>query len=913
MNPPFWRRIPGNWNYLLRVFARRPEDDVDAELRFHFDERIAELTARGTSREKARAMAAEEFGDVGAVRDQLNDIDRRIVQRRRRVDWWETAGQDLRYALRGLRRSPGFTITVVVTLGVGIAANVTLAGAIDQLFFRAPAGVREPERVVRLLQFVPNAPAGTLPLGAANYPILLDLQREATAFESVAGFASRQVSLGVGVDAVDAHASLVSAEFFSLLGATPAVGRVFAQADGYPSGMSDGGPPLAVLSYSFWQRHYGRDPAITGRAVRIGALVYTIVGVMPEGFRGVEGDMPDVWLPFTVAAADPEMSITLSDPMRYSLAVIARLRRSVTVAAAGQQATVVWNRVAGQLPGNTPVQVVAASLILARGPDAPREVRVTLWLAGVSALVLLLACANVANLLLARAYFRRHEIAVRLALGAGRGRLTRQMLTEALLLAIVGGIVALCLTALGGPLLSRTLLGEEQPFLDARLFGVAAVISLGAGVLVGLAPVLQSFRGDPIDDLRTGRSSDARRASRVRHALLVTQSAVCMLLLVGAMLFSLSLARVASLDLGMEASHTVRAIVNLDNLVVSNDVIQATYDAMLASVRRIPGVMGAALASSDPFSAGRAVSAHTATHDGDYFWPRGVPQVAIEAAVGDGFFSAVGASTLRGRDFNGTDTRGAPPVAIINAPLARILYRDQDPLGQCVVLPVRTTDHSNMCVTVVGVLPGVFYSNLTNRNKPVAYVPLAQRTGYDGVWRPRGIFIRVRGEPGIVVEEIRRTLQGVRSDLPAVSVTLMRDVVAAETRPWRLGAIVFGLYGGVALIVAVIGLYGVVSFAVAQRSMEIAVRLALGARRRDIFRAVSVDGLGAVVLGLCIGAGGALAVQHWVGPLLFQTTAADPRIILGIASLLFGVGWVAALIPTARALRLDAVKLLRKD
>ncbi|MEJ7810795.1 MAG: ADOP family duplicated permease [Gemmatimonadaceae bacterium] len=838
----------------------------------------------------------------------------RAVRRVRR--WLADLRQDGRLTVRQMRRAPGMTTLIVLTLAVGIGANVTLVGAIRQLLLRAPEYVREPERVVRLLLDSRDGRGGGAVTSAANYPMLLDVQREATAFAAVAGFTWRQMSIGIGPDAADVRAALVSADFFPLLGAAPVLGRTFSAADGYPAGETTGGPPLAVLGHGFWQRHYGRDSGVVGRAIRIGAIVYSVVGVMPAGFRGVESDAPDVWLPITVAADDPGVYITLPDRARYALSMVARLHPAATPALAEQQAAAIWQRGLRAMVGgetrDTPVRVVAASLIRGRGPDAPREVKVTLWLAGVSVFVLLITCANVANLLLGRAVARRHEVAVRLALGAGRGRLARQMLAEGVLLAAVSGAAALCVAAFGGPFLSRLLVGDAAGrFVDPGLFAFAAAIALGTGVVISLAPMLQSVRGEQITDLRVGVSSGSPWNARVRLGLLVTQSALCMALLVGAGLFALSLKRVAALDLGLDVEHTLRALVNLDRLLLPDDAVGATYDEMLRRVRAIPGVAGAALANSDPYAGGRAVGPYTPRHDADFFWPPTVAHVAMEAAVGDGFFRAVGATSLRGRDFERTDRRGAPRVAVINAPLARILYPGEDALGQCIVLPVAGDDRSRSCVTIVGVLSGVWYGTMLNREKPMVYVPLAQRISSAGVFRPQGIFVRARGEPRPIVEEIRRALQSVRSDLPAVRVTLTRDAVAAEMRPWRLGATMFGLFGAVALVVAVVGLYGIVAFAVAQRSFELAVRLALGARRRDILRAVAGEGLGAVAVGLAIGAAGALSVRRWVGPLLYQTSANDPRVMLAIAALLFGVGFVAILLPTARAWRLDSAALLR--
>lgn len=812
-----------------------------------------------------------------------------------------------------MRRSPGTTLLIVATLAAGIGANVTLVGATTHALLSPPKEVREPDRVVRLLLVAWDQRGGSTAIGAANYPQLLDLQREATAFAGVAGYTTRNFSVGTGADALEVRAALVSADYFRVLGAMPVIGRAFSADDEFPTGALTGGTPLAVISHHLWQRRFGGEAGAIGRALRVGGILYTVIGVMPRDFTGVQAESPDLWLPITVAAADPAAFISLADRGRYALSVVARLRPAVTQRVAERQVSSIWKS-ANQAMGapEEPVRVVAASLIRARSPDAPREVRVMLWLTGVSALILLIACANVANILLSRAFARRHEVALRLALGADRGRLARQMLTESILLALVSAAGALAVAGIAAPLLSQFVFGQSIPrFATPGITAFSLLVGLGTGVLISLAPVIQGFRDTQLGVLRSGDSRGSHRGSRIRFALLATQSALCMAMLVIAGLFALSLRRATKLDLGLDIKHTIRALVKLDGLSLSNEAVDATYDEFLRRVRSLRGVEAAALASSDPYAAGRAVAAHTPERDADYLWPPTGTQVAIEAAVGDGFFRAVGARSLRGRDFEATDDRGSARVAIVNSPLARILYPTSDALGQCVILPKRFDDRGGSCVTIVGVLSGVWYTTIANREKPMVYVPLAQREGYDGVWRPQGLFVRTSGEPQPLVELIRRELQSVRSDLPAVKVTLMRDAVVSEIRPWQLGAGMFGLFGLLALVVAVVGLYGVVVFAAAQRRFEIAVRLALGARPRDILVEVAGRSLASLSLGLAIGTTAALLTRRWVGPLLFQTAPDDPGLIVATAALLLSVGFLATLVPTVRALRLDAATILK--
>jgi predicted permease len=830
------------------------------------------------------------------------------------LTWFRDARQDLPHAVRQLRRTPGVTSLIVLTLAIGIGANVTMAGLIDRLLLRPPAHVQDADRVARLLFTEANAPADARVGTKWSYPAMLDLQREAPALEQVAAYADVKLPLGSGPDAQDVRASLVSPSFFPLFGVRPFLGRLFSPPDGYPTGDGSGGPPLAVISYGFWQRQFGGDSTVIGRDVRIGVLPYTIVGVTPRGFQGVDVEPPDVWLPVSVAGEADVTGVWRSGRATVWLAVVARLRQGASRALAAQQATAIWRQFNAP-PGTAAAQrrVVAASVIPGRGPDAPREVKVALWLGGVSALVLLIACANVANLLLARAFTRRREIAVRLALGAGRGRLARQMLAEAGLLAVLSGTAALLLAVGSGRVLARLFVSDISAAgspLDLRLLAFAATIALGTGVLISLAPLLQSTRPDLTTALRAGAAAGGGRTSRVRTGLLGAQAALCMLMLVVAGLFAQSLRRVEGLDLGVDVDHTLNIYLTVSRLALTEEEVAQIYRDMQERVRAVPGVRDVALASWDPFSGGRAVAAHTQEHDADYYWHPGVHVVPAGTAVDSGFFRTIGAVTLRGRDFTSADVLGAPNVAIINEPLAEILWPGEDALGRCVYLPVKWGQPVG-CTTVVGVLPGYLKRSVLSRDGLAVYFPLAQHIM--GVDRPGSMVVGVSIDPSVVLPAVRHAIMSVRPDMPPVRIVPMRDVVDPEYRPWRVAATMFSIFGAVALLIATIGLYAVVSFTAAQRSAEIAVRIALGARARNILAAVAGDGLRTITVGLTVGLIAALAIRHWIGPLLFQTSPSDPGIIAGVAVLLLAVAVVATLVPTARALRRNPAAVLRVD
>lgn len=820
--------------------------------------------------------------------------------------------RDCRVSIRGFRRTPGISVAIVVTLGLGIAANVTLAGVVKLVLLRPPEHVRQPEHLVRFVTAGPRTGVTRTIIGGANYPLLLDVQRGVPSLEGAAGYASRRLSLGVGPQAIEVRATLVSPNFFELLGANARFGHVFASTEGFPSSTSTGGPAVAILSHNFWTTRYGGDRAVLGTTMTVGSHSYVVAAVMSPGFRGLEVSEPDVWLPITVAADDPNVSIALEDRSKYSISLFGRVRDRRSLHSVEEQVLSVWRSNSRMLGDpDTSLRIVAVPIAEGWGATSKDDMSVVFWLQGVSALLLTIVCANVANVLLARAIDRQHEFTVRVALGVTRWRIIRLALVDGMLLSCAGALLALTLTLAGGPLLLRILqVNGERYLIDIRLLLFAGAATLITGLAISLLPAFRSWRSYGRGNLGVSEAVSRGSQARTRMLLVGVQGCVGVVLLVGATLFILSFRRAASLDLGLDAEATLRADINLDGIVAPNEAIAATYDEMLRKVRELPEVVGAALANSDPFAGGRAVSAHAPGQDADFLWNPTRGKVAIEAAVGDGFFSSVG-SHVRGRDFARSDDRGAPRVAVVNTPLARVLYPNEDALGRCVILPSRAaTAGEDECVTIVGVLAGVWYSSIVDREKPMVYIPLAQRRAFDGVWRPRGVFVRMRAGAVSSEEKVRVTLQSVRSDLPAVRVTPVRDLVAAQTRPWRVGSTVFGLFGGVALIIVAGGLYGAVAFAVSQRSYEVAVRFALGASRRHVMLTVCTESVSAVVIGLVAGMGAANAARRWIAPILFQSSPKEITVVVTCCAFLLFLCAIAAAIPAAAKVADERVAVL---
>ena len=896
--------------------ASRVEADVDAEIAFHFEMRVRELEARGAPPERARAEALREFGDVAKWRDTMSRVDRERIGARRRAEWWDALWQDLRYAARGLRRQPGFAAVVVLTLALGIGANATMFGIVDRLLLRPPAHVQGADRLTRLY-FARTLP-GTGEF-TSNYTSYLDyevLRDSVPSAAAVAPFFTVETTLGRGAEARMVRASAVTGDFFAALGVRPFAGRLFTAAEGH-----DPGDRVAVIGYGFWQRHFGGDPAALGRVVQVGAASYEVVGVAPQGFTGLELGPVDVWLPLAARARE----IAGDDwTTNIRMQVVARLSSGAPPERLAAEATELQRRASAArlgaaiaAPDAPSARVLAGPLAAARGPEELRgkDPAVATWLAGVAAVVLLIACANVANLLLARAARRRREIAVRLALGAGRGRLAAQLLVEGLMLATLGGAGGLLLARWGGDAVRAALLPDvawsDAP-LDLRMLAFTAAAALATGVLVALAPMLQATHPELVGALKAGalmnqgRTGRGRRIS-LRTALLVAQAALSVVLLVGAGLFVRSLRNVASIDLGFDARRVLVVTVNFTGGGgFTAAQVEELFGRAEERVRALPGVAQAGVASATPFGSGGATRLRA--EGWDSLPPLGEAGLPKITAVSAGYFEAMGTRVVRGRGFTPEDRAGAPLAAVVNQTMARRLWPGQDPVGKCLHVGADTAP----CSRVVGVVGDIRRDRLGDAEPLQYYVPLAQRQWLP--W-PRALFVRPAApEPSAaLVAEVRNAVHALAPGLPYVNVRPLQELVEPQVRPWRLGAAMFGAFGGLALLIAAVGLYSVISYGVAQRTRELGVRVALGARAADVLRLVVGEGVRVAAAGVALGALGALAAGRFVAPLLFDTSPRDPLVFGGVTLALLLVALVASLVPARRASRVDPMVALRSE
>jgi predicted permease len=892
------------WLARLRDWLRRDRLDreLTEELRFHREELERDARADGAGADEARYAARRRLGNPTRVTEESRD--------RWSWPWLDHLMKDVRYALRGLRRSPGFTTTVVLTLGLGIGANAAMFGVIDRLMFRPFPYLRDPASVHRI--YLQTTSRGrvftnfTIP-----YTRYLDLKRTTSSFSEYAGFAERTLAVGAGEAGREQRVAAVSASFFDFFDARPTLGRFFgASEDSIPRGAT-----VVVLGHAFWQARFG-GRNVLGQTLLIGTLGYTIIGVAPKGFVGVtENPPPAAFIPITTVAANEGRWDINTYFTRYNwdfTSVMVRRRPGVAEAAADADLTnaFVRSRDAQRLinPGVAPATLarprgIAGPLKPAAGPDAGLEAKTLLWVTGVAVIVLLIACANVTNLMFARILRRRREIAMRLALGVSRHRLVGQLLTESLLLALLGCVAGLGIAQWGGAGLRLLVIpgGAAEDFVaDWRTLAVACVFALAAGMMTSIGPALFAIRGDLASTLRAGAREGTYQRSRLRSALLITQAALSVILLVGAGLFVRSLGNVRAMHLGYDAEPVLMAHPELRGFEMDSSTDARYHDRLLQTAQAIPGVESAARVNTRPFSTNMELL-YVDGIDSVQKLGRFVIQLATPQ-----YFKVIGTRILRGRPFTAADGDRAPRVTVVSESMARALWPGREAIGRC----IRISADTMPCTTVIGIAEDAAYNNLTDAKWFTHYLPLAQfRPGSGNI-----LLLRMSGrEPSSEVERVRRELQRAMPGQGYVTVQPLEEFVDAQRRSWRLGATMFVAFGILALLVAAVGLYGVISYYVAQRMHELGVRIALGAQSSDVVRLVVGQGVRFALAGVLLGLTLALVASRWIQPLLFQQSARDPATYGAVGGLLLVVALVASFVPALRATRADPNTALRSD
>ncbi len=828
----------------------------------------------------------------------------------------EALAQDVRYAIRGLKQKPGFTLAVVLTLALGIGANAAMFGVTDRLLFRAPAFMKDPDRVHRV--YLVRTFDGKENYGAwFQYTRFKDLERWTSSFDVSAAYSDNQTAVGVGEDAREMRVAVVSAGYWKLFDARPEIGRFFTAAED----TTPAGAPVAVLGHAFWQSRYGGRADALGQRLKIAKVDYTIIGVLPPDFTGANTERaPVAWIPITSYAAS-EFNWNPKDPhnwfQKYNISwvqMFVRRKPGVTQAAADADLTTAFKRsYAAQRemsPQTTLAELakpraIAGSVLLARGPQATEVSKVARWVSGVAIIVMLIAAANVANLLLARALRRRREVAVRLALGVTRMRLLSQLLTESILLALLGGGAGLVIAQWGGSVLRRQFLptGETVSVVsDGRTLLFAAAAVLFVGIITGLAPALQSGRGDLTTSLKAGAREGTYHRSRTRVALLVLQGALSVVLLVGAGLFVRSLNNVRGLRLGYDVDALLWVGVEERTEKLDSTAKAALRDRLAEAARALPGVVNAARAVTVPFWMTWNDNVYVAGHDTAYLSNLG--SFNIQGASPE-YLATMGTRLLRGRNIERSDRRNGAKVMVVSDAMARILWPGKDAIGQC----VRVGTDTNPCTTVVGIAENIRSSDdFSADNLLYYYLPIDQAQ-----WNGGGLFVRTSGRAARSAEQVRRSLQTLMPGSSYVTVRPMSEIFGPTIRSWRLGATMFVAFGALALVLAAIGLYSVIAYNVTQRTHELGVRVAFGAQMRDVIRLVMSEGLKLTAAGILIGGAAALLAGRYVAPLLFRVKPTDPLVFGLVVVVLLSAALLASFLPALRASRVDPNVALRSE
>ena len=821
----------------------------------------------------------------------------------------DALAKDVRFALRMLAKSPGFAAVAVLTLGLGIGANAAIFSVVNTFLLR-PLPVRDPGRLVVL-----HTASASGTNGVVSYPDYRSYREQCgDVFDGMLGHELIHVALGHGDDNELIWGEIVTGDYFEVLGVEPSPGRGFRpEEDGAP-----GAHPVVVLGSGLWKRSFNADPRIVGSSVTINGHGFTVVGVAPEGFPGTTfGLQMDLWVPMAMfPVVMPDGRTLLESRGARWLNAVARLKHGVTIEAAGAAVSTVARRLEAAYPQDN--AGVTVGLVPEREARFPVEARDPIALGAALALVvvglvLLIACANVANLLLARSAARRREIGIRLALGAGRGRLVRQLLTESLLLSVLGGGAGLLLALWASDLLLAfkppipyTLAIDYAP--DARVIVFTTVMALFTAAIFGLAPALHASRTDLLSvlkgDARVGGAPGGRRLRpALRSVLVVSQIALSLVVLSCAGLFLKSLRNAGTIDPGFETRRVLLGTFDVALLGYSEDRGRAFYRDLVERVTALPGVVSASLAENLPLDdnwndVGPIVA------EGQPYPADGRGIAAEFSVIAPGLARTLGVPLLRGRDFDEHDDADAPAVALINEALAEHLWPGQDPIGRRLRIGLPDAPLRQ----VVGVVGDIKYRTLGEGARPFVWRPVAQ------TYRSQmSILVRTSAHPAGLIEPVRRAVRALDPALPVYGLKTMATHMGHALWWTRMGATLSATFGGLALLLAAVGLYGVVSYSVAQRTREIGIRMALGARRADVLRLVVGQGMLLVLAGTAAGLLAALAAGRVVSSLLYDVGAFEPLTLLSIAAILCGASLLATWLPARRAARVDPMVALRHE
>jgi predicted permease len=812
---------------------------------------------------------------------------------------------DLRYALRSLSRSPGFAITAILTLALGIGANGAVAGLLNAVMLRPIPGLGDPGQLVWI-----STQGGGIRSGLMSYPDYLDYRDGNRVMAGMAAYLTAPLSLGSGGEPARVDGEVVSANYFGVLGVAPALGRGFVPDE-------DEAPlarPVAVVSDRLWRERFAGGTGIIGSQVVINGRQFTVVGVAPAGFRGTELERPaDLWVPaMMLPAAMPGSPALLTKRGAFSFRVIGRLATGATVDQAERALRTIARRIEAEHPESrrdelrgltVGVAPVGGWVQLSAAGDALPLIVLSFT---VTALVMLIAGSNVANLLLVRAAVRRREIGIRLAIGASRGRIVRQLLVESVLLAGIAGVLGLLLsfwaTDLGVAFLAPPFALDLSPSVPVLAFTIGLSLLIGAGF--GLAPALRASRPELLPALKNeALTAGGTRRSRLQGGFVVAQIALSLVLLVSAGLFLRSLRNAGTVNVGFDADPVLAVSLDAQLQGYAPAEVQAFHARLLERVRALPGVQAASLSSNVPFSStmvGTSMYAEDPRARGET-----MPRHIFFQAVWPDYFRTLGMPVLRGRDVAPTDGPSAPPVAVVSEQLARAVWPGESALGKRVSIQ----GASGPFMEVIGVVKDGQYDELGERPKAYLYVPAAQESGV-----LPGMTLLVRAtDPAVLAPAIKREVRAMDASLPLYRITTMRALVDEKVRERAKGATLISAFAGIALLLAALGLYGVMAYTVTQRTREIGVRVALGARQRDVLTLVVGDGARLAVAGVLVGVVLAVGVTRLIGAMLIGVRPYDPLTFAAVSAVLATVALLASWLPARRASRVDPMVALRYE
>ncbi len=803
--------------------------------------------------------------------------------------------QDLRYGARMLLKNPVFTLIAVFTLALGIGANTAIFSVVNAVLLRA-LPFNEPERLVRLTSVRATDPDSRISVSYADF---LDWQKETATFAHAACYAGGNAVLTVGDEPERIRTGLVTEDFFAALGAPMLLGRAFTAEE------SKSGAPVVVISHSLWQRRFGGNPDIVGQKFPTAARTATIIGVTPPKMHYPEN--VEAWLPMTLAFTVQSFPDMLRRD-NFIFQSIARLQPGVTPAQANARLDVIARHINQENPKIR--QDITARAIPLLDYAIPRELRRGLQiLLGAVGFVLLIACVNIANLLLARSAARERELAIRLALGAGRRRVVRQLLTESLLLALVGGACGLLLAWWGADLLVK-FAPEQIPRLnetgsDWRVLGFTLLLALGTAVAIGLIPALQASKPDLNASLKEGSrsASGGAHGSRMRSVLVIAEVALALVLLAGAGLMIKSFLLLQQVEPGFNTSNVLTFETNINARQFNTPEKRAdAYHNLVQSIKSVPGVQTAAAVSALPLDGGGFYLGRVFLREGAAEPPAAPDYRGSWNVVTPDYFNALDIGLVKGRLFTDRDDAQSPPVIIVSEMFAQRMFPNEDPLGK----RIRSWRDENKLREIVGVVRDVHYRGLDDGPSSLVYIPHRQ-----DAWGSLTMVVRTAGEPAAMASAVRQAFRAVDKDSPISNVQTLQKVWTDSTARQRFGTWLLGLFAALALCLAGIGIYGVMSYAVAQRTHEIGIRMALGARGADVLKLVLRHGMILALPGIALGLLAAFALTRLMKSLLFNVSATDPLTFVAIALLLAVVALLACYLPARRATKVDPLDALR--